>query len=118
MMNKTMLGSISLAAVLTLSACASETTEESSHDMSVHDTEESTAMEHSSMNHSSDGEIPEGLQEASSPTFPVGSKVVIQADHMEGMIGAEATIVGAYNTIVYTVSYTPSNGDEPVTNHK
>lgn len=29
---------------------------------------------------------------------------------MKGMNGAEATIVGAYDTTAYTVSYTPKTG--------
>src|SRR5699024_9569623 len=45
-------------------------------------------------------------------------KVTITEGHMEGMKGAEATIVGAYDTIAYTISYTPTNGGERVTNHK
>lgn len=34
------------------------------------------------------------------------------------MKGAEATIVGAYDTTVYAISYTPTTGGERVTNHK
>lgn len=34
------------------------------------------------------------------------------------MKGAEATIAGAYDTTVYTLSYTPTTGGERVTNHK
>ncbi|MCM3390503.1 YdhK family protein [Ureibacillus chungkukjangi] len=133
---KIMLSIISLTAALVLSACSgdnneeanqNETAQEETNEMSGHDMEgmedsdESEGMEdmdHSSMNHSGDGEIPEGLEESADPAFPVGSKATIQADHMEGMKGAEATIVGAYNTTVYTVSYTPTNGGAPVTNHK
>ncbi|MUK89211.1 DUF1541 domain-containing protein [Ornithinibacillus sp. L9] len=37
---------------------------------------------------------------------------------MQGMEGAEATIVGAFDTTVYTISYTPTNGGERVENHK
>jgi hypothetical protein len=37
---------------------------------------------------------------------------------MEGMKGAEATIVGAYHTTVYTISYTPTTGGKRVENHK
>jgi len=75
-------------------------------------------MDHSGMNHSSTGEIPEGLQEADNPSYEVGSQAIIESDHMPGMNGAEATIVGAYDTTVYTVSYTPTTGGEPVENHK
>lgn len=74
--------------------------------------------EHADMNHSTSGEIPEGLKESSNPTFPVGSQAVIQADHMSGMNGATTTIAGAFDTTVYTVSYTPTTGGEKVTDHK
>jgi Protein of unknown function (DUF1541) len=73
---------------------------------------------HEGMEHSGSGEIPEGLQKAQDPTFKVGSQAIITDDHMEGMKGAEATIAGAFNTTVYTVSYTPTTGGEKVTNHK
>ncbi|RHW37507.1 DUF1541 domain-containing protein [Lysinibacillus yapensis] len=135
MANKMMIGMISFAAALTLTACSgdnkeeanqndatqNQTTQEETNEMSGNEMEETDSKEDSedaAMNHSSDGEVPEGLKDAEDPTFPVGSKAVIQADHMEGMNGAEATIVGAYDTIVYSVSYTPTNGGEPVKNHK
>ncbi|PAD37150.1 YdhK family protein [Terribacillus saccharophilus] len=75
-------------------------------------------MNHSSMNHSSSGDLPEGLQEKENPTYPVGNKVIIEADHMEGMKGAEATISGAYDTTAYVISYNPTTGGEKVANHK
>jgi hypothetical protein len=81
-------------------------------------TENNSEMDHSSMNHSGSAEVPEGLQEAEEPTYPVGSKVIINADHMEGMKGAEATVSGAYDTTAYVISYTPTNGGDKVTNHK
>jgi len=40
------------------------------------------------------------------------------ADHMLEMEGAEAKIVGAYDTTAYAVTYTPTDGGEPVENHK
>ncbi|MEC0275802.1 YdhK family protein [Peribacillus frigoritolerans] len=73
-------------------------------------------MDH--MNHSSSGEVPKGLKEAMNPKFKVGSKAIINSDHMEGMEGAEATIVSAFDTTVYTISYIPTTGREKVTNHK
>lgn len=135
MMNKLMIGIISVTAALTLSACSGDNNEEAKqnetnvseeqtndmagHDMgNMDDTENMEGMDHSNMNHSGTGEVPEGLQEAENPTYPVGSTAVIQADHMEGMNGVDAIIVGAYDTTVYTVSYTPTNGGDPVTNHK
>src|SRR5690625_1075345 len=35
-----------------------------------------------------------------------------------GMDGAEATISGAFDTTTYSVSYTPTDGGDPVTDHK
>jgi Protein of unknown function (DUF1541) len=73
-------------------------------------------MDH--MNHSSSGELPKGLKVAVNPKFKVGSKALMNTDHMEGMNGAEATIVGAFDTTVYIISYIPTFGGEKVTNHK
>ncbi|MED4779358.1 YdhK family protein [Brevibacillus choshinensis] len=75
-------------------------------------------MDHANMDHSSSGEIPNGLKEASNPTYKVGSQAIIKSDHMEGMNGATATIVGAYDTTAYAISYTPTTGGPRVTNHK
>ena len=85
--------------------------------------------DHSQMNHDStnqestdhsghSGQIPQGLKDATNPTYQVGSQVILQDDHMPGMKGATATISGAYDTTVYAVSYTPTTGGEKVTNHK
>lgn len=111
---KKILGIFSLATVLTLSACSDDKNQEKSHD--TH--EQNTAQSNHAMNHSSDGEIPKGLKEATNPTFPIGSKAIIQAKHMEGMNGTEGVIVGAFDTIAYMVSYSPSTGGKPVPNHK
>lgn len=73
---------------------------------------------HSNMNHSGSSEVPEGLKAAESPTYKVGTQAIIESDHMEGMKGAVATIVGVYDTTVYTISYTPTNGGGKVENHK
>ena len=67
---------------------------------------------------SSEGVVPEQVQEAESPEFAVGSKAVSHADHMEGMDGAEVTIDGVYNTTVYSITYTPTDGGDKVTDHK
>ncbi|MEH7455261.1 YdhK family protein [Gottfriedia acidiceleris] len=75
-------------------------------------------MDHSKMEHSGSSEVPKGLKVAENPTYKVGSKATITEGHMEGMKGAEATIVGAYDTIAYAVTYTPTNGGEKVPNHK
>src|SRR5699024_12732383 len=75
-------------------------------------------MEYSCMNHSMSCEIPQGLLVSDYPSYEVGIQAIIESDHMPGMNGAESTIVGAYDTTVYTVSYTPPTGGEPVENHK
>lgn len=73
---------------------------------------------HEEMNHSGSSDIPESLEEAEDPAYPVGSQAMINAEHMPGMKGAEATISGAFNTTVYSVTYQPTTGGEAVENHK
>lgn len=63
-------------------------------------------------------EIPEGLEPAANPKYKEGSQVILKANHMEGMDGAEATVLNAFDTIAYQVTYTPTTGGEPVKNHK
>ncbi|MGO5014919.1 YdhK family protein [Niallia sp. Sow4_A1] len=63
-------------------------------------------------------EIPEGLEPAADPKYKEGSQVILKANHMEGMDGAEATVLNAFDTIAYQVTYTPTTGGEPVKNHK
>jgi hypothetical protein len=105
------------ALFLILGACsnANEETGEKTEDT---ESNESTHNAHSNMNHSGSSELPKGLKAAENPTYEVGSQAIIELDHMEGMKGAEATIVGAYDTTVYTISYTPTNGGGRVENHK
>ncbi|NEU31326.1 YdhK family protein [bacterium LRH843] len=67
---------------------------------------------------SGSAEVPKGLKEAKNPTYKVGSQVIVKADHMKGMYDAKATIVGAYDTIAYAVTYTPTTGGPVVKNHK
>jgi len=76
-------------------------------------------MGHSSMQHPMDGgPAPAGIEKAASPKYPVGTKVKLTADHMEGMKGAKATIVGAFDTYTYAVNFTPTTGGQPVKDHK
>ncbi|WP_142829193.1 YdhK family protein [Planococcus soli] len=124
--NKFLLMAMSALTAVTLAACG-DTEEDSmnpadpdnqsemNEDMDDNMDEE---MDHGGMDHSSSGEVPEGLAEAESPTFEVGSQAIMNADHMPGMDGATATIVGAYDTTVYALSFTPTTGGEPVENHK
>ncbi len=112
------MGIVSLLTISALIACSSDDSNpHEGMDMDV-ENEESTEMDHSDMDHSSSGEVPEGLETAELPTYKVGSKVLIKDGHMAGMEGAEATIVGAYDTIAYAISYTPTTGGERVENHK
>lgn len=108
------------ALFLVLGACSTnEANTESTETAEGTETTESVdGSDHSNMDMSGTGEVPEGLKVAESPTFEVGSQAYIQADHMEGMQGAKATIVGAYDTTVYAISYTPKDGGEKVENHK
>lgn len=100
---KRLFGILAILSIFTLAACSGE--KESNTD-------------HANMHHESSSEVPAGLKEAKSPSFPVGSKAIMETDHMEGMQGAEATIVGAYDTTAYVVSYTPTTGGDPVEDHK
>ncbi|WP_409294901.1 YdhK family protein [Peribacillus sp. SCS-26] len=101
---------LSSALMLALGGCSSASEHEN------HGAEKE--KQHEEMNHSSSGEVPEGLKKAEDPAFKVGSKAIITATHMEGMKGAEAEISGAFNTTVYSISYTPKGGGKPVKNHK
>lgn len=120
MKKQLMLRVVCLAAIFTLTACADDKSETDSNENMNSSTskEESENMDHSMMHHSTSGEVPKGLKVAENPTYPVGSQAIIETDHMQGMKGAVATIVGAYDTTVYTISYTPTTGGEKVSNHK
>ncbi|AJY76825.1 YdhK family protein [Paenibacillus beijingensis] len=109
---------IAVLVVFALSGCGKKTSNENPANMSQNGSNSMSNSDMSGMNHSSSGEVPSGLKEAENPTFKVGSQATIKADHMEGMKGAKATIVRAYITTVYAVSYTPTTGGKKVTNHK
>jgi hypothetical protein len=82
-------------------------------------THESGESDHEGMDHPSDGGAPpEGIEKAADPKFDVGDTVVLSADHMPGMEGAEATVSGAFDTTTYSISYTPTDGGDPVEDHK
>lgn len=105
-----------LAAVLALSACgkAEQEPDKKPH----HESSQSQKDNHSTMKHEDSGEIPAGLKKAERPTYAAGSQVKIKTGHMPGMKGATATIVGAYDTMAYAVSYDPTTGGARVKNHK
>lgn len=96
-----------MISALTLAACGNDNKKETS----PKENDENMKMDSGSdegmdMEHSGSGEVPNGLKEAANPTYEVGSKAIIETDHMKGMKGAEATIVGAYDTTAYVISYT------------
>lgn len=64
------------------------------------------------------GPAPAGIKVARNPRYPVGTKVVLNADHMMGMSGATARISGAFETFTYSVNYTPLNGGDEVADHR
>ncbi|KIY20854.1 MULTISPECIES: YdhK family protein [Mesobacillus] len=99
---------------LVLAACSDTGNEKGKENTSY----ENNEGDHAGMNHSGSGEVPEGLKEAENPAFEVGREIVVNSDHMQGMNGAAGTIVGAYDTTVYAVSYTPTTGGEKISNHK
>lgn len=79
----------------------------------------SPTSDHGGMHHPADGgPMPAGMTPAAAPRHAVGSRVVLTADHMEGMAGATATIVAAFDTYTYAVNYTPTTGGEPVLDHR
>lgn len=111
-------GFFTASSILLLAACSPEDTNnqtESSEDIS--DTLESSEGDEE-MVHDESGEIPEGLEVAENPMYQVGESVILQNGHMSGMEGAEATIVGVFDTTAYEVSFDPTDGGEVIENHK
>ncbi|WP_053217067.1 YdhK family protein [Virgibacillus senegalensis] len=121
-MNKRVTIIAALLVMITLAACSSDSQENTEDSSSNHDSDQTSQEmneehEHGEMEHM-DGEIPKDMKEAENPKYEAGSKAIIQDGHMAGMKGAVATIVGAYETTVYAVSYDPVSGGERVENHK
>ncbi|KMK76695.1 hypothetical protein AB990_14150 [Alkalihalobacillus pseudalcaliphilus] len=101
--------------IFSLTACSNDENQvEHSGDTGMDHSE----MDHSHMDHSSSGEVSDTLKNAESPTYEVGDKAFIEEGHMAQMNGVEVTIVGAYDTTVYAVSYNPTDGSERVENHE
>ncbi|MDU0479470.1 YdhK family protein [Staphylococcus chromogenes] len=74
---------------------------------------------HAGHDHAADGgAAPAGIKPAANAKFQAGQEVKLTADHMPGMKGASATIVGAFDTTTYSVTYTPTNGGAQVKDHK
>ncbi len=131
---RTALAAAAFTGVIALAGCSSTDQPESGDQtQSAEQTQEATAAPssdnsqeqgghgngHDHMDHPADGgPVPEGMVEASDPEYPVGSEVVLTTNHMHGMEGATATIVGAYDTFTYAVTYMPTDGGPQVTDHK
>lgn len=125
---KKWLSIIILSGSILLAACNTDTNNHDEHDdgemnEQTEEIEEGGDMSeehgnHEEMEHDEYGGIPEGLEEASTPTYPVDTEVTVNANHMSGMDGAEGRVVGAFDTIVYAVSYTPVDGGERVEDHE
>ncbi len=115
-----------LIALFTLSACGSN--HENKFDINnnvnlapddnLNIDKQQSVSEQNHFDHSDTGIVPSNVKKAENPTYPVGSRIIINANHMEGMQGAKGTVIGAYDTIAYTVSYTPTKGGAEVKNHK
>ncbi|WP_313286691.1 YdhK family protein [Corynebacterium vitaeruminis] len=125
------IAALALTSTLALTACSdatdnsddadtTSTTTATAETNETHQEDTTTAdEEHGGHDHPADGGAPPaGIEEAEDPTYPVGSEVMLTADHMPGMDGAQATISGAFDTTTYSVSYTPTDGGEPVTDHR
>ncbi|MBF2753595.1 MULTISPECIES: DUF1541 domain-containing protein [Bacillales] len=101
---------IILASGLVLSACSTGSKEENN------DSKDKKSEEH--MEHKSESKAPDDMKPTNDSKYKKGDEVTITSGHMPGMKNADATVKGAYETYAYVVSYTPTNGDEKVSNHK
>jgi hypothetical protein len=111
------LSALALASTLVLASCGSDDSD--NHDGHTEHADATTHMTEDMHDHAMDGgPAPEGIQDAPDPAYPVGTRVTVNADHMPGMKGAEGTVTGAFATTAYAVSYTPTDGGDPVTDHR
>lgn len=109
---------LGLAMMIGLTGCGNKTNTEQTPKVDNEPKQENMEHEDMEMNPSGSSEVPANLKVAENPTFKVGSEAIIKTGHMPGMEGAVATIVGAYDTTAYAISYTPVTGGERVENHK
>lgn len=112
-------GAALIGGTLTLTACTSDQEDSTVAETSGVHSDHEDHGDHGDHDHPADGgPAPEGIDDAENPGHPVGTEVILATDHMAGMDGAEATIVGAFETYTYSVSYTPTDGGDTVTDHK
>ena len=62
--------------------------------------------------------IHEEIKNAGNNTLKPGMEVTLEANHMEGMMGAKGIIDSAMYTTVYMIDYLPTTGGPMVKNHK
>jgi hypothetical protein len=62
--------------------------------------------------------IHEEIKNTGPKTLEPGTEVILEANHMEGMMGAKGTINSAVHTTVYMIDYFPTTGGPVVKNHK
>ena len=79
---------------------------------------ESTTEEPGEMTHDDEGRLPGNIKIEREPKYKVGDDVQINATHMPGMEGAQGTVVAAFDTTAYEISYTPTDDSDPVENHR
>ncbi|WP_122940992.1 YdhK family protein [Brachybacterium sp. EE-P12] len=113
------LAAVAITGAIVFAGCTDSGSNDNQNSGGSESSEASDGGGHGGMEHPMDGgAAPEGMVPAEDPEFPVGTEVKLTADHMEGMEGATATIAGAFDTTTYSVSFTPTDGGEPVTDHK
>lgn len=117
------LGAAAFSATPVLAGCASDAESEPDETPTEHEDHGETTEYNGDGNEHMDppedgGPVPEDMAESTDPEHTVGEEVTLTADHMPGMDGATATIVGAYDTFTYSADYTRTTGGEPVTDHK
>lgn len=121
-MNRRNLAATAAAAVaLGAGTACSSGSDHSSHSgmpTSAAATSTSASSGHGHMHEMDGGPAPANMTPAKNPRFPVGSRVTLTTDHMDGMKNAPATVVGAYRTATYAVNYQPTTGGAMVKNHK
>ena len=103
------------------SESVSDTVDDAASDISdavTGEESESTTEEPGEMTHDDEGRLPGNIKIEREPKYKVGDDVQINATHMPGMEGTQGTVVAAFDTTAYEISYTPTDDSEPVENHR
>ncbi|MCF1686064.1 YdhK family protein [Tetragenococcus halophilus] len=75
-------------------------------------------MAHMHMQHVESGDLPENIKEVENPKYPVGTTVELLTDHMSDILHAKAIVDGVYDTTVYSVTYSDTNTNDQIADHK